>query len=73
MEAVLFKDNERLRESNGRFCTRDRFLTERTANENKVLRFERDKYKRAYLALADENSRLRREIEEIKQRIKVLV
>lgn len=68
----MFK-TEKLRESNGRFCTKERYVSEKISRENKVLRMERDKYLRAYLMLADENTRLRRELASIKDRIKTLV
>lgn len=54
------------RDTKGRFCTKDTYRVERVAHENKLLRLESEKYKRLYLALAKEYSRVLRENEFLK-------
>jgi hypothetical protein len=40
---------------------------DKQAEENKFLRLEVEKYKRAYFALADENSALKRKLNKLKE------
>lgn len=42
-------------------------------NENKKLRYEKEKYYRAYIALATRNVSLERELRELKEKIKDLI
>lgn len=71
-QQTLFKQ-ERLRSRNGRFCTKEQLLNERIEDENKRLRFDKEKYYRAWLAAAERASRLERELEELKRKINVLI
>lgn len=68
MQQSLFKAPP-LRLSDGRFCTKEQYKAERTRNENKRLRLERDKYYRAWLAASSKASRLDRELRELKKKI----
>jgi hypothetical protein len=64
-EQCLFKEHP-LRRSNGRYCTKEQYAQDRVHNENKRLRYERDKYYRMYLAVANDNVRLERKLAELK-------
>ena len=46
---------EKPRRKNGQFATKEVAYADRIAEENKVLRFEKEKYLRAYLSLEKEN------------------
>lgn len=65
-QTTLFVEPQ-ARDTKGRFCTRDRSLYERTLAENARLRFEKEKYFRAYLAVARDNERLQRELLALKE------
>lgn len=69
MENKLFK-LERLRDRRGRYCTRDTYLRERTYGECARLRLECEKYMRMYLAVADANVELTREIHRLREQLK---
>lgn len=56
----------RLRTKNGRYCTAEQFRRERVDCLNKRLEYERDKYKRAWLAACATIARLEREKKEMK-------
>lgn len=71
-QKTLFK-HERLRSRNGRFCTKEQLLNERVEDENKRLRFDKEKYYRAWLAASERASRLERELTELKNKINVLL
>ncbi len=73
-EMMLFNDgaSEKIRDRRGRFCTRERQVYDRAVEENKYLRFQREKWFRAYMALANDNSRLVREVNALKQEIQSL-
>ena len=62
----LFKEQP-VRSSNGRYCTREQLRVERVDGENKRLRFERDKYLRAWMAVSERVSKLERELKELKE------
>lgn len=64
----LFKEQP-LRRSNGRYCTKEQYLSERVDEENKRLRMERDKYYRAWLVVVNDNERLTRELMVLKSKI----
>ena len=55
-----------LRTKNGRYCTAEQFRRERVDGLNKRLEYERDKYKRAWLAACATIARLEREITTMK-------
>lgn len=45
-QQTLFKELP-LRRGNGRFCTKEQFRQDKVDEENKRLRFEKEKFKRA--------------------------
>lgn len=71
MEQTLFQDKQ-LRDHRGRYCTKEQKRTDMAISENQRLRYERDKYFRAYMALAQRNTSLERELIELKNKIKEL-
>ena len=52
----------KLRTRNGRFCTKEQFRTERVDSDNTRLRYERDKYYRAWIAVSKKAAYLEREL-----------
>lgn len=56
------------RDANGRFCTAATYKVEKTRNENKRLRLDCERYKRMYLAVVKEYSRVLRENESLKNK-----
>lgn len=58
------------RDRHGRFATTERAYADRCVYENQRLRIERDKYYRAFLATSQRASRLERELQEIKSKLK---
>lgn len=72
MEQSLFQEKQ-LRDHRGRFCTKEQKRTDMALNENKKLRYEKEKYYRAYIALATRNASLERELRELQERIKSLL
>jgi hypothetical protein len=64
---------ERIRDHRGRYCTKEQKRIDMALNENQRLRYERDKYFRAYMALAQRNTSLERELIELKNKIKGLI
>lgn len=62
-----------LRRKNGRYCSKEQYRQEIIEEDNKRLRYERDKYMRAWLAAANKASKLEREILTLKAKIGELV
>lgn len=62
-----------LRLKNGRYCSKEQYRQEIIEEDNKRLRYERDKYMRFFLAAADKASRLERELLTLKAKIGELV
>lgn len=62
-----------LRRKNGRYCSKEQYRQEIIEEDNKRLRYERDKYMRYWLAAADKASRLERELLTLKAKIGELV
>lgn len=62
-----------LRRKNGRYCSKEQYRQEIIEEDNKRLRYERDKYMRFFLAAADKASRLERELLTLKAKIGELV
>lgn len=59
----LFKVDKPInRLSNGRFATKEMAYADKQNMENKRLKLEVEKYKRMYLAVVKENSRLKGEL-----------
>lgn len=64
---TLFEDQKVVhRRRNGQFATKDVAYADRVAEENKSLRFEKEKYQRMALALEKENRRLKEKLLQIK-------
>ena len=61
------------RDSKGRFCSAERAYADKAITENKRLRYDKEKYFRAYLAAANKCSRLERELNNLKTKIKQLL
>ena len=72
MEQSLFQEKQ-LRDHRGRYCTKEQKRTDMALNENRKLRYEKEKYFRAYIALATRNVSLERELRELKEKIKGLI
>lgn len=71
---TLFEDKKAVyRRSNGQFATKEVAYADKVAKENVFLRFELEKYKRAYLTTAKRCAALERELKELKDKIKNLV
>lgn len=64
----LFKQ-EQLRLKNGKFCTKEQYRMETIERENKILRFERDKYYRAWCSASNRLSALERQLIAIRGKI----
>lgn len=62
-----------LRNRLGQFATAEQIDVERTKHENLVLKRKATQYYRAFLALAKDNSRLTRELNEMKNKLKGLI
>lgn len=62
----------RCRDSKGRFATPEMAYADRVSRENRFLRLEREKYKRAFFAAADMSSRWHRKYIELLNKIKEL-
>lgn len=71
-EKKLFKPLP-LRRKNGKYCNKEQYRQEIIEEDNKRLRYERDKYMRAWLAAANKASKLEREILTLKAKIGELV
>jgi hypothetical protein len=70
METLFNEPKQTYRRANGRFATKEMAEMDKVKNENVYLRFEMEKYKRQALALASVNTLLRKELNEIKEKIK---
>lgn len=70
METLFNETKTTYRRSNGQFATKEMAEMDKVKNENVYLRFEMEKYKRQALALASVNTLLRKELSEIKEKIK---
>ena len=62
-----------LRRKNGQYCSKEQYRQEIIEEDNKRLRYERDKYMRSFLAATDKASRLERELLTLKAKIGELV
>ena len=62
-----------LRNRQGQFATPEQVETERVRHENAVLRRKAEQYKRAWLAVANANTRLTRQMTELKSQLKALI
>lgn len=67
---TLFEEKTTYRRSNGQFATKEMAYADKQANDNKRLSFEVEKYKRMYLAVVKENSKLKRKLNQIKELVK---
>ena len=63
----------RFRDSRGRFATPERAMADKAIEQNKYLRLEVEKYRRAYLAAASMSSRYHRELIEVKAKLAELI
>lgn len=63
----------RCRDSKGRFATPERAYADKAIEENKYLRMEVEKYRRAYFAAGAMSSRYHRELLEVKEQLKELL
>lgn len=70
METLFKEPKKTYRRSNGQFATKEMAEMDKVKDENVYLRFEMEKYKRQALALASVNTILRKELNEIKEKIK---
>ena len=71
---ALFKEEKVVyRRTNGQFATKEMAFADKTAQENAILRYDVEKYKRAYLTTAKRCVALERELNELKDKIKNLV
>jgi regulator of replication initiation timing len=76
MEQPTLFDNDpalRMRDSKGRFATPERARADKAIEENKYLRLEVEKYRRAYLAAGSMSARYHRELLEVKEQLKELL
>lgn len=71
-QTTLFKEAP-LRLKNGKYCTKEQYRTDKAIEENKILRMEKEKYFRMAMALSESNSRLERELAELKEKIGGLI
>lgn len=73
METLFKEPKTTYRRSNGQFATKEMAYADKQASENAILRFDVEKYKRAYLTTAKRCVALERELKELKDKIKNLV
>lgn len=73
METLFKETKTTYRRSNGQFATKEMAFADKTAQENAILRYDVEKYKRAYLTTAKRCAALERELKELKDKIKNLV
>lgn len=73
METLFKETKTTYRLSNGQFATKEMAFADKTAQENAILRYDVEKYKRAYLTTAKRCVALERELNELKDKIKNLV
>ena len=62
-----------MRDSKGRFATPERAYADKAIEENKFLRFEVEKYKRAWLAASSMSSMYHRELIAVKAKLAELL
>jgi phage shock protein A len=62
----------RPRDKKGRFATPLRAYADKAIEENKVLKFQVEKYKRAWIAVSNHAHRVERELAELRQKIALL-
>ena len=63
----------RFRDCKGRFATPERAMADKAIEQNRYLRLEVEKYRRAYLAAASMSSRYHRELVEVKAKLAELI
>lgn len=76
MEQLSLFDNDpalRMRDSKGRFATPERARADKAIEENKYLRLEVEKYRRAFLAAGEMSSHYHRELLKVKAELKELL
>ena len=61
-----------LRRSDGRFCTKEQYIVDKTKHENIILRHNCQKYYRAWMASAKKAQRLERQLADLKNKINAL-
>lgn len=74
-EPTLFANDPamRFRDSKGRFATPERAMADKAIEQNRYLRLEVEKYRRAYLAAASMSSRYHRELIEVKAKLAEII
>lgn len=76
MEQLTLFDKDpalRMRDSKGRFATPERARADKAIEENRYLRMQVEKFKRAYLAAGEMSSRYHRELLKVKAELKELL
>lgn len=63
----------KMRDSKGRFATPERARADKAIEENKMLRLQVEKYKRAYLAAGEMSAMYHRELVKVKEELKQLL
>lgn len=66
MMETLFEEKQVYRRRNGQYATKEMAYADRVAEENKSLRFEKEKYQRMALVLEKENRKLKERLAQIK-------
>lgn len=66
METLFVEPKQVFRRSNGQYATKEMAYADKQAKENQYLKFELEKYKRMYLAVAKDNEKLNRKLNSIK-------
>lgn len=61
------------RDSKGRFATPQKAQADKAIEQNKILRLEVEKYRRAYLAAGEMSVMYHRQLEELKEKYKELL
>jgi hypothetical protein len=61
-----------LRRSDGRFCTKEQYIIDKTKHENIILKHNCQKYCRAWLASAKRAQYLERQLVDLKNKINAL-
>lgn len=67
MDTLFNEPKQTYRRSNGQFATKEMAYADKQAKDNKRLSFEVEKYKRMYLSVVKENSKLKRKLNQIKE------
>ena len=63
----------KMRDSKGRFATPERAMADKAIEENKMLRLQVEKYRRAYLAAGEMSAMYHRELVKVKEELKQLL